>query len=414
MKRSEYSLLLLVVALGCAKGEAAPEWAGTVTDSAGIPIVVNPTSELWTDASRWTVTEELKIGSAEDEPDYQFVRVAGIAVGSDGRIYVMDQGAQQVRVFTSDGTFDGAIGGPGGGPGEFGAGAGPVLMGLGDTLLVPDLQQQRVNRYAPDGTSLGSYPMVFTDGLPLRWDATPSGVIVNQLRPLALPNQPATDSMDLIAIRDTDGSVTDTLMRVPSGKTISFASSGPEITFFVAEPVWALTPDAGILFGVNNEYRIGVYSPDGTLTRVITKPSEPMPVGERDRTVLLNAMERLWKEAGVPAQALDRLKSAIHFADNFPAYLQFLSGPQNTVWVQGILAPSSLSADAQEFFNPQQDLGSSEFEVFDAEGRYLGVVTMPDRFTPLRFEGDVVYGIWRDELDVQYVVRLRIGGMPPA
>lgn len=414
MKRSESSLLLLVLALGCAKGEAAPEWAGTVTDSAGIPIVVNPTSELWTDASRWTVTEELKIGSAEDEPDYQFVRVAGIAVGSDGRIYVMDQGAQQVRVFTSDGTFDGAIGGPGGGPGEFGAGAGPVLMGLGDTLLVPDLQQQRVNRYAPDGTSLGSYPMVFTDGLPLRWDATPSGVIVNQLRPLALPNQPATDSMDLIAIRDTDGSVTDTLMRVPSGKTIAFTSGGPEITFFVAEPVWALTPDAGILFGVNDTYRIGVYSPDGALTRVITKPSEPMPVGERDRTVLLNAMERLWKEAGVPAQALDRLKSAIRFADNFPAYLQFLSGPQNTVWVQGILAPSSLSAEAQEFFNPQQDLGSSNFEVFDAEGRYLGVVTMPDRFTPLRFEGDVVYGIWRDELDVQYVVRLRIGGMPPA
>ncbi|TFG54134.1 MAG: hypothetical protein E4H37_01220 [Gemmatimonadales bacterium] len=414
MKRSDYSVLLLVLALACAKGEAAPEWAGTVTDSAGIPIVVNPTSELWTDASRWTVTEELKIGSAEDEPDYQFVRVAGIAVGSDGRIYVMDQGAQQVRVFTSDGTFDEAIGGPGGGPGEFGAGAGPVLMGLGDTLLVPDLQQQRVNRYAPDGTSLGSYPMVFTDGLPLRWDATPSGVIVNQLRPLALPNQPATDSMDLIAVRGTDGSVTDTLMRVPSGKTISFASGGPEITFFVAEPVWALTPDAGILFGVNDEYRIGAYNPAGALTRVITKPSEPMPVGERDRTVLLNAMERLWKEAGVPAQAIDRLRSAIRFADNFPAYLQFLSGPKNTVWVQRILAPSALSPEAQEFFNPQQDLGSSDFDVFDAEGRYLGVVTMPERFTPLRFEGDTIYGIWRDELDVQYVVRLRIGGMPSA
>jgi len=204
------------------------------------------------------------------------------------------------------------------------------------------------------------------------------------------------------------------LMRVPSGKTISFASGGPEITFFVAEPVWALTPDAGILFGVSDEYRIGVYSPDGTLTRVIAKPSEPMPVGEGDRTVLLNAMERLWKEAGVPAQALDRLKSAIRFADNFPAYLQFLSGPRSTVWVQGILAPSSLSAEAQEFFNPQQDLGSSDFDVFDAEGRYLGRVTMPSRFTPLRFVGDVVYGVWRDELDVQYVVRLRIGGMPPA
>jgi len=411
MRRSHCGVVLLMVALGCARGEAAPEWAGTVTDSAGIPIVVNPTSELWTDATRWTVTEDLRIGSAEDEPEYQFVRIAGVAVGANGRIYVMDQGAQQVRVFTPDGTFDGAIGGPGSGPGEFGAGAGPVLMGPGDTLVVPDIQQQRVNRYAPDGSSLGSYPMVFTDGLPLRWDATPSGVIVNQLRPLALPNQPATDSMDLIAVRGIDGAVTDTLVRVPSGKTIAFTNSGPEITFFVAEPVWALTPDGGILFGVNNEYRIEVHGPDGVLTRVITKPTEPMAVAERDRTVLLDAMERLWKEAGVPPQALERLRSSIKFADRLPAYLQFLSGPQNTVWVQRILAPSSLSPEAQEYFNPQQDLGSSEFDVFDAGGRYLGVVTMPERFTPLRFEGDTIYGMWRDELDVQYVVRLRIGGM---
>ena len=53
-------------------------------------------------------------------------------------------------------------------------------------------------------------------------------------------------------------------------------------------------------------------------------------------------------------------------------------------------------------------------DLFDAEGRYLGTVTMPDRFTPMRFIGDLVYGVWRDELDVQYAVRLRIGGMPAA
>jgi hypothetical protein len=406
--------LLLPLALGCTSGEAAPQWAGSVTDSAGVAIVNNTTDELWSDDTRWTVTEELKIGSAEDEPDYQFVQVAGIAVGADGRIYVMDQGAQQLRVFTADGTFDGAMGGPGGGPGEFGAGAGPVLLAPGDTLLVPDLQQQRVNRYAPDGTSLGSYSMILTDGIPLRWDATPSGTIVNQLRPLDLPNQPASDGMDLIAVRGFDGSVQDTLMRVPSGKTISFAGGAPEITFFTAEPVWALTPETGVLFGVNDEYRIGMYGPDGALTRIITKPFEPMPVSEDDQSVLLDAMERLWTEAGVPPQAIGQLRSAIKFADNFPAYLQFLSGPQNTVWVQDILAPSALSADAQEFFNPQQDLGSSEFDVFDAEGRYLGMVTMPDRFTPMRFIDDMVYGVWRDELDVQYVVRLRIAGMPAA
>ena len=36
------------------------------------------------------------------------------------------------------------------------------------------------------------------------------------------------------------------------------------------------------------------------------------------------------------------------------------------------------------------------------------VDTLPDRFAPLDAEGDDLYGVWTDELDVQYVVRVRI------
>ena len=35
---------------------------------------------------------------------------------------------------------------------------------------------------------------------------------------------------------------------------------------------------------------------------------------------------------------------------------------------------------------------------------------MPERFAPRVFMGDKIYGVWRDELDVQYIVRLRIVG----
>ena len=35
---------------------------------------------------------------------------------------------------------------------------------------------------------------------------------------------------------------------------------------------------------------------------------------------------------------------------------------------------------------------------------------MPDRFKPMVFRGDKIYGAWRDELDVGYVVVLRIVG----
>jgi hypothetical protein len=59
-------------------------------------------------------------------------------------------------------------------------------------------------------------------------------------------------------------------------------------------------------------------------------------------------------------------------------------------------------------FDPQ-DLGSPDWDVFDDQGRYLGIVTMPGRFQPLRLVGDVLYGIERDEYDVQSVVGYRMG-----
>ena len=42
------------------------------------------------------------------------------------------------------------------------------------------------------------------------------------------------------------------------------------------------------------------------------------------------------------------------------------------------------------------------------EGRFLGVVSMPPKFQPRLFVGDAIYGVQRDELDVQYVVRVRV------
>lgn len=46
--------------------------------------------------------------------------------------------------------------------------------------------------------------------------------------------------------------------------------------------------------------------------------------------------------------------------------------------------------------------------MLDPDGRYMGVVKMPPRFTPRIILGGKIHGVWRDDLDVQYVMRLRI------
>lgn len=403
-------LALALSACSGDRGEAGGDWAGTVTDSAGVRIVANPTTPMWAESEGWTVEEALRIGKPAGEPEYQFGLISGIGMTSGGEVLVMDQQGQELKVFGPDGTWVRTIGDGGSGPGQFGPQAGPVLVGRGDTVLVPDLGNQRVNLLAADGEYLGSFRSGFEQGLPIRWEMAPDGTPVTQLRPFTLPGQASdpADTMDLIVERAYDGTVTDTLFRVPAGKTFSFASGAPEFHFFSPEPMWAITRDGGIVLGVNNVLSFRVFGPDGELQRIIRLPVEPREVTEEDRTIFLETLERLWGQAGVPGEAIAQLKQAVSFEARFPAYVQALAGPGGSLWVQRILRPSDLSAEEKEDFNPLQNMGSPDWDVFDGEGRYLGVVGMPYHFQPLGFSGDDVFGVWRDELDVQYAMVLRI------
>ena len=60
MKRvSLRSAVLASFALGACSGGDSINWAGTVTDSAGVIIVENPAEGVWNVNSGWDVEEEL-------------------------------------------------------------------------------------------------------------------------------------------------------------------------------------------------------------------------------------------------------------------------------------------------------------------------------------------------------------------
>jgi hypothetical protein len=382
------------------------EWAGTVRDSAGVTIVANPERGLWTDSTRWQVREVLRIG-AEADPNYQFGQIAGIVETSDGRVIVLDQQAAQVKVYAPDGRYERSFGKAGAGPGELAQqGAGPLLIGAGDTLFIPDLLNQRLNIYAPDGTSLGSHRIAIEQGLPIRWETTDAGVIVNQVRPL--PGMPEPDSMDVVVTRSSDGSISDTLIRFPSGQTLSVRGGAPQFRIFSPEPIWALGTAGEILLGINSDYRITRYRADGTAAQLITKPFEPRPVTQDDRDMILSSLERLWRQAGMPDQAMAVLRAGVSFGDYIPAFAQFQGGPQGSVWVQRLRKPSDFPQEERETFDLQAGLGAAEWDVFGGDGRYLGVLTMPQGFAPLAFRGSRLYGIWRDELEVQHAMIMEI------
>ena len=131
--------MVSAVAVGCsADSRVAQEWAGTVYDSAGVTVVANPVAGLWTESTAWRLEEELRIGVVDGDPMRQFGSIAGLAVDDSGRIYVLDALAHEIRVFDADGRFASAFGQRGSGPGELNSPS-AVLIGRGDTILVPDV-----------------------------------------------------------------------------------------------------------------------------------------------------------------------------------------------------------------------------------------------------------------------------------
>ena len=401
-----------LVLAGCGGGGA--DWTGTVTDSAGVAMVQNPSEGLWPASAVWQLEEELRIGETEGRPEYQFGQIGTISVGSDGSLYVIDTQAQQVKVFSPDGTFERTIGRPGAGPGEIGTGAAFVLVGAGDTVFVPDLTNRRINRYAPDGTPLGSELIAIERGLPVLFRATSSGQIVAQIRSLSLPDRPAPDTLDRIVRLTSTGTIGDTLLEFPSGGTLNLGGGTPEINLFAPEPAWDVNDELQVVYGVNDVYRIGVYATNGELRRIITKPFERQPVSDNDREAIMNALTRAWTDAGVPPSLLPQLRSFVHFGEFIPAFSSLQVGPGGTFWVQHLQSAAGLTPEELEQFNVQEDLGAPDWDVFDADGRFLGVVTMPPQFQPRLFHGERIVGVWRNDLDVPFVMRLRIVGIPGA
>jgi hypothetical protein len=409
------TLVAAVCAAACTSAEGA--WKGTITDSAGVTIVTNTDEGVWTPGTRWTLEEELKIGTIEGAPEYQFGQIGFIAVDSHERIFVMDAQAHHIRVFSPNGTYEQTVGQPGAGPGELGAQAITLYMGPGDTLLVPDLANQRVNRYAPDGTSLGSFPLRLENGIPMAINATRTGVIAEQVRPLSLPDRPAKDSLDVIVTLGTDGTILDTLMSFEPGGTLELGGSQPRMTLFSPEPIWQLADDLRLFFGISDNYRISVYDTAGALTQIITMPFTQDPVTERDQEMVMEFFEQQVRDNVPPAlheQAIGQFRQMTRFADFYPAFASIQMGPEGSIWVQHIQSPSALSEEQLESWNFLEDIGAREWDVLDADGRFMGVMTMPPRFAPRVIVGNDVYGVWRDDVDVQYVVRFTIVGVPEA
>jgi sugar lactone lactonase YvrE len=394
---SLYVGLASLAMVGCGSADVSGDsaWRGTVdTLPSGTIVVANRGAPVSASAPR--VTEELRIGSMMGEGPEAFGNVRALLVDDEQRIYVLDSQAQEIRVFAPDGQFLHAIGRRGEGPGEL-KDAAAMGWGPAGELRVVDMGNARISVFSPTGEFLESHqqrggfsmypwPGVFeADG----------GLIT--VAPLARNGEFAPVLLDY----DPAMQVTDTLeMPEFSGEANAFELSGEGGRIVASVPyaaglTWDLDADGNFWVAPNTaEYRVHKIDAAGDTLLTITRPYEPIPVTASEVDSAVAQMKWFTDQGG----RIDRSK--------FPSHKPSLS--RLFVTRAGYLM---VSPTTREPGSGWQTMGS-RLDVFEPSGRYVGRLELPDGMRIANpepvFEGDRVYGVLRDELDVPYVVRLRL------
>lgn len=90
-------------------------------------------------------------------------------------------------------------------------------------------------------------------------------------------------------------------------------------------------------------------------------------------------------------QRIERVYSIMDFPDSLPHFDDMVTADDGSVWVKRYLS-----------------IAPRRWYVFDKDGRWLGSLDLPDRFTLKGISDDLVYGVSRDADDVESVTVYRI------
>jgi len=396
--------VFVLLAAACAGGEEVVEWAGVERDSAGVSIVENPANDLWREGESWTAEPTLEIGVAAGDAAYEFGDVRGVALLSGGRIAVLDAQTAQVRLFGADGTALGSFGRQGSGPGELSRYADALWSEPADTLVVVDMGNRAVYRYTADGVFARAVRMPMEGGFTYYWMGDGAGLAYHNAR--AFAGQQA-DSQERLEVRAADGTLVRTVATYPARESMTGDRSGVRLQLFSPETRWAIGDSGAVWMGDTHAYRIWRYDAQGRIDRIVNAPFTARPVTDADRLFYIDAMVRLWEGRVSPAMR-PQLRSATTFHSTFPVFVSLRGGPDGTLWVQPFRGPDEMPADERSTLDPERDLGSPDWHVFDRRGRRLGTVRFPPRFTPYVFAGETILGVARDADNVQRVIRLAL------
>ena len=352
--------------------------------------------------------EVLRIGMVDGPEEYIFGDIFSFAIGLGGELFVSDRSG--IRRYNREGSFLGWLARRGEGPWEVETVA-AMDVSTGGVVAAQDVGNNRISIFH-FGDSVLHIPGPYGRAAGSDEDALlfhPDGTLWVKLHPWWPPPGGITHPRAIYARVDMAGkALVDTVFtpanaadRCPTLTEHPFSQGGWQDTRepWIPLTMWAWGPDGTFALGCPATYQFSVTPPTGGTFRIV-----------RDWVPLSEAEEAI--------EYLERWTDHKNLPPILPAYSQIIVPGDGRVWVWPTQPSRKVEARqhlvemfgiTEEWVNPV----SGTFDLFGADGRWIGVVEPPDGVEysgfPTRdavlIRGDTMWAVAKDSLGVNYIVR---------
>lgn len=338
-------------------------------------------------AAVWRLSEAplVSIGGAGDGAE-GFGRVVGAVRLSSGTIVVADGMSLELRFFSATGEPIATAGRRGSGPGEFRTMR--FRRCTGDSLVVYDGAQLRLSVFSPTGRFVRSFDVLRFSGreiAPYEFECNGRGAVAFLHRSHAAPA--------VVGPRRPQVDITLHLPGLPAKTFGTFPAS--ERYFLGGEEIprplgritsVAVSPNA-VYVGAGDEYEVVRFDLEGRRVGMIRRARRPVRVSQSHIDSFIEEQVGRGSRRLTP-QAMEAFYRGLEYPVTFPAYSRLLTDPLGNLWVEDYPIPGK---------------GTPGWSVYSADGATLASLDLPSRLQITEIGSDYVVGIWRDELDLQYV-----------
>ncbi len=404
--RLKTSLTVAFVAFSTACGDEAATTTLQVADSSGVEVVTNLAGSTEA-ADLWSLSPQPAVNIGSDHTSGPALsRVTALALLDTEEVVVGMTRPPQGLVIGSDGTVAATLGRAGDGPGEF-SGVASVVPLTGDSIAVWDQVRRRMSVFSETGdfgreVDLGPLApaplsMVVESGQAYLLAGPDNSLVLFGLG--VLSPEDGVHRVEAESHRVTlDGRSLASFGPFPGVATFTGHQGGGWVIFGARS--WGATSGDRLIVGTAEETEFAVFDPDGRLVRLVRWPDHDRSVVDAFEEDLSRFVDEeltaMPPSAGTMVQTI--LEEAPR-AERYPAYDGLIADRNGSVWLADY--PGQLALPG--VLPNRRRMPARRWLVFGPDGAITAAVETPEGFEPYFVRDNAVWGVYKDELDVESV-----------